>query len=95
MMAMAKNAAIPIPASAPVERPVEPGAGVGDAGWETTPMGGNVGPGVISGVIGSRVLDDEGARGVGTVRVVGVVGGIMNPLPLELPIAVNVVMPVV
>lgn len=93
-MAMAKNAPMPIPASAPVESPVGPGVGVGVGGTdgEGSAIGGNVGPGVMLGVTGTRELAEDG---VDRVKLVTEGSGMMNPPLPEFAIAVNVVMPVV
>lgn len=97
-MAMAKNAPMPIPASAPVDSPVGPGVGpgvgvgVGEGVWEVSPIGGNVGPGVMLGEIGTRELPEDG---VDRVELVTEGSGMMNPPLPEFAIAVNVVMPVV
>lgn len=98
MIAMAKNAAMPIPASAPVDRPDEAATGVtdgGDAGVLGV-EGGNVngvGPGVMDGVV-----DGVDADAVVDVREREVLGGAVLMLPTSpVPVAVAVkdVIPVV
>lgn len=98
MIAMAKNAAMPIPASAPVDRPdeEEEDATGGDAGALGVD-GGNVngvGPGVMDGVVDGVVDGVEAVVDiVGREMLVCVV--LMPPSPVPVAVAVKDVIPVV